>query len=109
MVRPFAASCHVMRDSLTVSRAEPVKTRLVSLEAALTILKLSLSIYPPGSWLRPAKPLVNGQDDGSPSHLEEVWTLRTGLSQWAWRAISELRNDDEENSTSASIPCSGVE
>ncbi|KAI0093611.1 hypothetical protein BDY19DRAFT_917898 [Irpex rosettiformis] len=72
----------------------PVKRRLVSLEAAMTILKLSISIYPPGSWLHPQK-----QAEGAPEpHTEESWTLRTSLSDWAWRAISELRDEDEDSS-----------
>ncbi|KAI0695924.1 hypothetical protein BC835DRAFT_1533592 [Cytidiella melzeri] len=76
----------------------PVKTRLVSLEAAMTILKLSISIYPPGSWLRPQKQSISGNESVLQSDDEESWTLRTGLSAWAWRAISELRSDDEETS-----------
>lgn len=67
---------------------------MVSLEAAITILKLSISIYPPGSWLRPQKSF-----EGTAEPLtEESWTLRTGLSDWAWRAIADLRDEDEESS-----------
>ncbi|KAI0341721.1 hypothetical protein BDW22DRAFT_1358564 [Trametopsis cervina] len=78
---------------------EPVRTRLVSLEAAGTILKLSISIYPPGAWLRPQKPVSNGTAEStSEPTKEEVWNLRVGLLSWGWRAISELRSEEEETS-----------
>ncbi|CCL99147.1 uncharacterized protein FIBRA_01162 [Fibroporia radiculosa] len=75
---------------------EPVKTRLISLEAAITILKLSMTVYPPGSWLVAQHPddVVTPESD---KHAIESWTLRSGLSPWAWRAISELRDDEEDN------------
>ena len=74
--------------------AAPVKRRLVSLEAAMTILKLSISIYPPGSWLRTHKQTESVSDQ----QTEESWSLRTGLLDWAWRAIAQLRDEDEESS-----------
>ena len=46
------------------SLIEPVKTRLVSLEAALTILKLSIALYPPGAWLRAKSIAVEEGDEG---------------------------------------------
>ncbi|KAG5646638.1 hypothetical protein DXG03_002628 [Asterophora parasitica] len=66
---------------------EPVKMRLISLEAPLTILKLSTAIYPTGYWTN-ASPDETNLD--APS--EGSWGLRFGLSDWAWRAISELKD-----------------
>ncbi len=66
---------------------DPIKDRLLSLEAVLTILKLSVSIYPPGSWQ--VYPSQMGD-------LNETWTLRSGISNWAWRTITELRDVKEE-------------
>ncbi|EPQ58166.1 hypothetical protein GLOTRDRAFT_136931 [Gloeophyllum trabeum ATCC 11539] len=68
---------------------EPVKSRLISLEAAITILRLSAAIYPPGSWMA-SQPSA----DSSDQEFLESWNLRSGLSSWAWRAISELREDN---------------
>ncbi|TFK54932.1 hypothetical protein OE88DRAFT_1710689 [Heliocybe sulcata] len=69
---------------------EPVKSRLISLEAAITILRLSAAIYPPGSWMTVQAPAESSEDE-----LIESWNLRSGLSSWAWRAISELREDSK--------------
>ncbi|EKM55405.1 uncharacterized protein PHACADRAFT_256013 [Phanerochaete carnosa HHB-10118-sp] len=74
---------------------EPVKTRLVSLEAALTVLKLSVALYPAGAWLR-AKPTTDEEGTEGEKVLEEAWSIRNGLSQWTWRAISELREEQGE-------------
>ncbi|KAJ3525511.1 hypothetical protein NM688_g8391 [Phlebia brevispora] len=77
---------------------EPIKDRLVSLEAPFTILKLAVAIYPPGAWLHSQQPSINGQDSTAEDAAEEIWTLRVGLSQWAWRTISELGEDADEKS-----------
>ncbi|KAF7793031.1 hypothetical protein EIP86_004136 [Pleurotus ostreatoroseus] len=74
---------------------EPIKDRLVSLEAPFTILKLAVAIYPPGAWIRTQQPTLNG-DRISTDQAEEVWTTRVTLSQWAWRTISELSEDGDE-------------
>ncbi|KAF8654090.1 hypothetical protein AX16_003623 [Volvariella volvacea WC 439] len=66
-----------------------VKSRLNSLEAPLTILKLSMAIYPPGSW-------ISRYLSGPLSLPEEEWTLRKDLSDWAWRAIMELKDKEDE-------------
>ncbi|KAH9951320.1 hypothetical protein B0H21DRAFT_718473 [Amylocystis lapponica] len=76
---------------------EPVKSRLISLEAAMTILKLAMSVYPPGSWLRSQQSSINGTSSGSDEVILETWNLRSGLSSWAWRAITELRGDEGDN------------
>ncbi|TFK29897.1 hypothetical protein FA15DRAFT_663190 [Coprinopsis marcescibilis] len=70
---------------------DAVKFRLISLESALTILKLSSSIYPPMSW----------HDLGTPSNplteaSEEEWSLRSGVANWAWRTISELKDAKDD-------------
>ncbi|KZT11398.1 uncharacterized protein LAESUDRAFT_734264 [Laetiporus sulphureus 93-53] len=80
---------------------EAVKFRLISLEAAMTILKLSMAIYPPGSWL--SSHVFLGPDLQTEEDILESWNLRSGLSNWAWRAISELRDDGEENAQSRSL------
>ncbi|KAF9053624.1 hypothetical protein BDZ89DRAFT_976173 [Hymenopellis radicata] len=67
---------------------DPIKDRLLSLEAVSTILKLSTSIYPPGSWQ-----FYSSQE----GDLNEAWTLRSGLSNWAWRTITELRDVKDES------------
>jgi hypothetical protein len=75
---------------------EPVKSKLVSLEAPFAMLRLAGGIYPPGSWLRFPPPTTNGQPSSSSVESVETWTTRVTLSQWAWRAISELSEDSDE-------------
>jgi hypothetical protein len=69
---------------------EPVRSRLTSLEAALTLLRLSGAIYPPGLWLTVSKLPETLDED-----IMESWILRSGLSNWAWRTIEELKDDCE--------------
>ncbi|KAG6854319.1 hypothetical protein C0991_008214 [Blastosporella zonata] len=71
---------------------DAVKFRLISLEAPLTILKLSTAIYPTGYW---ADARVDG--DGPPVGDEDEWSLRSGLSDWAWLAISELKDVKDDS------------
>jgi hypothetical protein len=66
--------------------SDPVKFRLISLEAATTILKLSTAIYPPGRWL------IEQDQISAKEEAIEQWTLRCSLSNWAWRTISELKD-----------------
>ncbi|KIJ69418.1 hypothetical protein HYDPIDRAFT_80271 [Hydnomerulius pinastri MD-312] len=71
---------------------EPVKFRLTSLEVAMTLVRLSSAIYPAGAWMRSTTSLFPPES----SELERVtdsWTIRTVLSNWAWRLITELRDD----------------
>lgn len=67
--------------------AEPIKFKLISLEAAMTVMKLSTALYPPGAWCEGNKSL-----ESTPHEVEESWTLRSSLSNWAWRTISELKD-----------------
>ncbi|KAF5357793.1 hypothetical protein D9756_001613 [Leucocoprinus leucothites] len=67
---------------------DEVKNRLNSLEAGQTTLRLVAQIYTPGSWTRIAK--------GSPQTVEEEWSLRSTISSWGWRLVSELRNVKDE-------------
>lgn len=83
----------VYRLSLRHNYIEPTRSRLISLEAAVTILKLSMAIYPPGSWL--TTQLVFEESSDSDEKFLQQWILRSGLASWAWRAISELRDDDD--------------
>jgi hypothetical protein len=71
---------------------EPVRTRLTSLEATVTMLKLSVALYPPGSWLTTTSSTVQ---DTNQEGILEAWTLRCGLSNWVWRAITELKDDSK--------------
>jgi hypothetical protein len=64
-----------------------VKFRLISLEAALTIIKLSSTIYPPTSW--------NSYNDKIPE--EEEWGLRCAISNWGWRTVSALKDVQDES------------
>ncbi|KAG5654519.1 hypothetical protein H0H81_001160 [Sphagnurus paluster] len=70
---------------------DPIKFRLISLEAPLTILKLSTAIYPTGIWYHLP---TNTEDLDAVS--ENVWNMRCGLSSWAWRVISELKDIKDE-------------
>ncbi|KZT26246.1 hypothetical protein NEOLEDRAFT_1132274 [Neolentinus lepideus HHB14362 ss-1] len=78
---------------------EPVKSRLIALEAAVTILRLSAAIYPPGSWMTAQSPAESSEGD-----LLESWNMRSGLSSWAWRAISELREDNRQTFSPDVLP-----
>ncbi|KAI0798080.1 hypothetical protein C8Q75DRAFT_796346 [Abortiporus biennis] len=83
----------------------PVKARLISLEAAMTILKLSMTIYPPGSWLKDPNTLSNSfATEPTESEILESWTLRSGLSLWAWMVISELRDGEEDTTRQLFTP-----
>ncbi|GLB34997.1 putative small GTPase mediated signal transduction [Lyophyllum shimeji] len=70
---------------------EPVKFRLISLEAPLTILKLSTAIYPTGYWYN-----GSAESDSLETASEDAWAVRSGLADWAWRAISELKDVKDE-------------
>ncbi|KAI0637070.1 hypothetical protein C8Q77DRAFT_1095851 [Trametes polyzona] len=70
---------------------DAVKDRLVALEAAMTILKLSTAIYPLGSWRLPQKDTA----ELSSEDLAESWSLRSTLASWSWRAIEEITGDEE--------------
>ena len=81
------------------SSPEPVRTRLLSLEVAITILRISTAVYPTGSWLH---------FRASPSDAErgfelEDWELRAGLSSWAWRALNGLKVDANDGVSVRSI------
>ncbi|KAL1947755.1 hypothetical protein VTO73DRAFT_13479 [Trametes versicolor] len=67
---------------------DAVKDRLVALEAAMTILKLSTAIYPLGSWQ-----LDSTQE--SSEEFNEAWSLRSTLASWSWRAIEEITGDED--------------
>lgn len=69
---------------------DPVKFRLISLEATLTIIKLSSTIYPPTSW-------TSYQNNCSEEGFTEEWTLRSGISNWAWRTVSALKDVQNES------------
>lgn len=75
---------------------EPVRNRLISLEVAKTIFRLSTALYPPAAWMR-ATPNLHLLDTTSTDitfdRIAESWTIRAGLSSWAGRLISELQDD----------------
>ncbi|KAF7966291.1 hypothetical protein HWV62_39207 [Athelia sp. TMB] len=68
--------------------SDAVRSRLTSLDAAKTMLQLAVAIYPAASWITVEK--IPGTADGD---LQESWDLRSGLSNWAWRTIEELKDD----------------
>ncbi|KAI0831201.1 hypothetical protein BC628DRAFT_1312049 [Trametes gibbosa] len=70
---------------------DAVKDRLVALEAAMTILKLSTAIYPLGSWQLDSETPVPGASED----VAESWLLRSSLASWAWRAIEEITGDED--------------
>lgn len=70
--------------------ADAVRSRLTSLDAAKTLLQLAGAIYPPGSWITVSKLADTSQED-----FMESWSLRSGLSNWAWRTIEELKDDGQ--------------
>ncbi|KAG1890945.1 hypothetical protein F4604DRAFT_1703479 [Suillus subluteus] len=75
---------------------EPVRNRLISLEVAKTIFRLSTALYPPAAWKRSTSNLH--LPDAFPTditfdRIAESWTIRAGLSSWAGRLISELQDD----------------
>ncbi|KAF9227969.1 hypothetical protein BS17DRAFT_774550 [Gyrodon lividus] len=75
---------------------EPVKFRLTSLEVAMTLVRLSSAMYPAGAWMRTTTALFPSglsEFDRVPERMAESWTIRTGLSNWTWRLITELRDD----------------
>lgn len=75
----------------------------------MTILKLSMALYPPGSWLTsPELPVEDSSADPEAIILES-WSLRSGLSSWVWRVISELRDADEEAGTCSGPNCKAAE
>lgn len=65
------------------------KARLTSYEAALTIIKLSANIYPPTSW-------ASAEPPASEEVFAEEWALRWGISNWAWRTVSALKDGQDE-------------
>ncbi|KDR81566.1 hypothetical protein GALMADRAFT_239590 [Galerina marginata CBS 339.88] len=69
---------------------DPVKFRLISLEAALTIIKLSSTIYPPTAW-------TSYQSNFLEAEGIEEWNLRSGISNWAWRTVSALKDVQDES------------
>ncbi|KAJ7685139.1 hypothetical protein DFH06DRAFT_1157579 [Mycena polygramma] len=72
---------------------DPVKSRLRSLDSGLTIMKLSTAIYPPAAWLTA---VPSDSDEETPEAQEESWTLRSGVSSWAWKTIVDLKEVNDE-------------
>jgi len=52
----------------------------------LTIIKLSASIYPPTVWLGASAEQADKQ----------AWLLRSGISNWVWRTVSELKDTKDD-------------
>lgn len=79
------------------SSIEPVKFRLISLEVAMTLVRLLSAIYPAGAWMRSPTSLFPAESSRLDriSDVAESWTLRVMLSNWTWRLITELRDDGQ--------------
>ncbi|KAG6911492.1 hypothetical protein DXG01_014566 [Tephrocybe rancida] len=90
----------LLNASVGYDHQDAVQFRLISLEAPLTILKLSTAIYPTGYWAD-----ISAGAADSVVGDEDEWALRSGLSQWAWLAISELKDvkDDCDPSPTRSL------
>lgn len=86
--RPFTLTFENLLIAFS-SSIDPVKTRLLSLEVAITILRISTAIYPTGSWLH----FRSSPSDAERGFEVEDWELRAGLSSWAWRALNGLKID----------------
>ncbi|KAF4614699.1 hypothetical protein D9613_003020 [Agrocybe pediades] len=69
---------------------DPVKFRLISLEAAHTIIKLSANIYPPTAW-------ISQQPESLSEDFIEEWDVRSGISNWAWRTVSALKDIQDQD------------
>lgn len=78
--------------------ADRVKAQLVSTDAVTTVLKLSVAIYPIGSWLYASPAGGTSADD-----VLESWNLRATSCSWALRAIEELRGDEEQRKFSETV------
>src|SRR5260221_8271060 len=51
------------------------------------IFRLTVVIYPARAWAKSPPPHI------PPAEFDESWQRRTGLSSWAWCAISELKDN----------------
>ncbi|KAG7452560.1 uncharacterized protein BT62DRAFT_983578 [Guyanagaster necrorhizus] len=77
---------------------DAIKDKLISMQVAGTVLKLSASIYPPGSWQG------TSSAEQTPERAHESWTIRSVLSNWAWRTITELQDGKDEKSRQVFSP-----
>ncbi|KAJ3733049.1 hypothetical protein DFJ43DRAFT_1070861 [Lentinula guzmanii] len=64
---------------------DPVKVKLISIDAGSTLLKLNSYIYPPGAWRFSSSPDA------------EEWQIRNMLSAWVWRTLMELKEVKDES------------
>ncbi|KAI0316683.1 hypothetical protein OF83DRAFT_1193499 [Amylostereum chailletii] len=84
---------------------DAVKSRLTSLETAMTILRLSFAIYPPGAWMTETPESIFPQTvPHSDQDAQESWTLRSVLSSWAWRTLDELKDESRNLFGPESLP-----
>lgn len=82
---PLLFSWFLTRD------ADAVKFHLISLQAAVTIIKLSSVIYPPTAW-------TAFQHN---SGFAEEWSIRSQISSWIWRTVSTLKDVQDESKLSS--------
>ncbi|KAL5529049.1 hypothetical protein ACEPAG_5023 [Sanghuangporus baumii] len=66
---------------------EPIQKRLIALEVPETLLRLSIAVYPPGSWLSESSPIST-----------ESWLIRKVITDWTWRTISGLKDNQTQPS-----------
>lgn len=64
---------------------EPLQLQLSSLEVPSTLLKLSISLYPPGCW----------RSAGKVSKDVELWNIRKTIADWSLRALANFKDTRE--------------
>ena len=65
---------------------------MIELKAPFTLIRVTLSVYPPGAWLK-----ATTDSDTLSDTEEEEWTLQSTISEWSWRALSALKDNGEHS------------
>ncbi|KZO95175.1 hypothetical protein CALVIDRAFT_483060 [Calocera viscosa TUFC12733] len=70
---------------------DPAREKLIKLGAPLVILRVVVGIYPAGGWAATSA-------STSIPDMKDEWTWRSGVSNWAWRALDDWREPSEDAS-----------
>ncbi|KZT59782.1 hypothetical protein CALCODRAFT_449714 [Calocera cornea HHB12733] len=73
---------------------DPAREKLRKLGAPLVILRMVIGIYPAGGWAATSA-------STSIPDLKEEWVWRSGVSNWAWRALDDWREPSEDSDEEA--------